>query len=298
MATILEERVAGSPALAAATADLAARLRASTVEVRSEERGGGSGVIWRTDGLIITNHHVAQTDHPTVVLADGRSFPSRVTARDPERDLAALQIEATDLPAAEIGDSAALRVGHLVLAMGHPLGIKGALTMGIVHAVSGGGSGPARWVQADVSLAPGNSGGPLVDVEGRVVGINSMIAGGLALAVPSNAVTRFLGAGAEAAWLGVQTQPVPLGPSLAARVGQESALLVLEVVAQSPAITAGLLPGDILLLAGAEPLTEPGDLLAILREALPGTPLELALLRGGERTTLTAILGRREQAPR
>lgn len=298
MATVLEERASGSPALAAATADLAARLRASTVEVRSEERGGGSGVIWRADGLIITNHHVAQIDHPTVVLADGRSFPSHVTARDPERDLAALQIDAGDLPAAEIGDSAAVRVGQLVLAMGHPLGIKGALTMGIVHAVAGALGGSTRWVQADVSLAPGNSGGPLVDAEGRVVGINSMIVGGLALAVPSNAVARFLGVGAEAAWLGVQTQQVPLGPTLAARLGQQSALLVLEVVTQSPAIAAGLLPGDILLLAGAERLADPGDLIAILRETLPGTPLDLALLRGGEQTTLTAILGRREQASR
>jgi len=136
----------------------------------------------------------------------------------------------------------------------------------------------------------------LVDAEGRVVGINSMIAGGLALAVPSNAVSRFLGLGAEAAWLGVQTQEVPLGPALAARVGQQSALLVLEVVDRSPAIAAGLLPGDLLLLAGAARLADPGDLIALLREALPGTPLEFTLLRGGERTTLTAILGRREQA--
>src|SRR5947209_3979896 len=131
MATLIQEHIALSPGLSAATAELAARLRASTVEVRSQGHGHGSGVIWRADGLIVTNHHVARHDQAEVVLSDGRTFQARVTARDPEHDLAALRVEATDLPAAPIGDSSTLRVGQLVLAMGHPLGITGALTVGI-----------------------------------------------------------------------------------------------------------------------------------------------------------------------
>ena len=169
MAAILQERLAGSPALAADTAALADRLRASTVEVGTRGRGNGSGVIWR-DGLIITNHHVAQTDSPEVVLADGRSFPATVTARDPERDLAALKVSAAGLPVAEIGDSSELRAGQLVLAMGHPLGVKNALTLGIVHAVASGPGGSSRWIRADLTLAPGNSGGPMVNAQGQVIG--------------------------------------------------------------------------------------------------------------------------------
>lgn len=293
MAPVLEERIAGSPALAAATAELATRLRASTVEVQSQGRGHGSGVIWRADGLIVTNHHVVQTDHPEVVLADGRRFDARVTARDPERDLAALQIDATDLPTAPIGDSSALRVGQLVLAMGHPLGIKGAMTMGIVHAVGGASRGPDRWVRADVTLAPGNSGGPLTDALGQVVGINSMIAGGLALAVPSSSVERFL-SGAQPAFLGVQTQVVALPEAFAQAVEQESGLMVLTLVEAGPAARAGLLPGDILIAGGRQSLADADDLVALLRDSTPGTPLPLTVLRAGQRRQVTAILGQRE----
>lgn len=298
MAAILQERIAGSPALAAATAALAVRLRESTVEVQSQERGHGSGVIWRADGLVITNSHVAQTDRPDVILADGRSFPSRVILRDPERDLAALQVQASDLPAAPFGDSSALRAGQLVLAMGHPLGIKGALTMGIIHEVSNGHGGPDRWIRADVSLAPGNSGGPLVDAHGQVIGINSMINGGLALAVPSNAVERFLKGNGQVAFLGVQAQAVALPATLAARAGQESGLLVLALVEGSPAGKAGLLPGDILIAAGREHLHDSDDLQALLRDLDPGTPLPITVLRAGERAELTAILGTRGEEAR
>ena len=297
MAAILQERLAGSPALAADTAALADRLRASTVEVSTRGRGNGSGVIWR-DGLIITNHHVAQTDAPEVVLADGRSFPATVTARDPERDLAALKVSAIGLPVAEIGDSSELRAGHLVLAMGHPLGVKNALTLGILHAVAGGPGGSSRWIRADLTLAPGNSGGPMVNAQGQVIGINSMIAGGLALAVPSNTVERFLNGGAHPAFLGVQTQEVTFSAATASRAGQEGGLLVLSLVDASPAARAGLLPGDILLRAGNQPLSEAGDLLALLRDTLPGTPLPLAVWRADRPTEVVAIVAQREPESR
>lgn len=185
------------PDLMDAFIEIAARLRRATVRVRghgslSGQHGGGSGVIWQPDGLIITNAHVARGPRPSVILADGRTLVATVTARDERHDLAALTVDATGLPAAVIGDSDALRVGALVLAVGNPLGLAGALTTGIVHAALPDGPRGHGWVRADVRLAPGNSGGPLADAAGRVIGINSMIAGGLALAVPSNTVARFL----------------------------------------------------------------------------------------------------------
>ena len=170
-------------------AAVAAALSRSTVQVRTRRFGVGSGVIWHPSGLIITNAHVVRGPRATVELSDGRVLDAVCTRRDLQRDLAALTVSAADLPSVTVGDSDALRVGQLVLAVGNPLGLVGALTTGIIHAM---GPKDASWVQADVRLAPGNSGGPLADVHGRVIGINAVIAGGLALAVPSKAVERFL----------------------------------------------------------------------------------------------------------
>jgi serine protease Do len=177
--------------VAAAAAALAARLAGITVEVRSHGRGSsagapaGAGVVWCGDGLILTNAHVAEGP-VTVVLPDRRVLRARLAARDVEHDLAALVVEATGLSAAEIGDSDALRVGELVLAIGNPHGVVRALSAGLVHAAG------RRFIQADLRLAPGNSGGPLADARGRVVGLNAMIVGGLAVAVPSLAGWRFV----------------------------------------------------------------------------------------------------------
>lgn len=179
-------------------ATVAAALSRSTVQVRTGRAGAGSGVIWQSDGLIITNAHVLSGLEATVELADGRVLDAVCISRDSEWDLAALTVSSADLPAAAIGDSNALRVGELVVAVGNPLGLVAALTTGIIHA-TGAKDSFSRWVQADVRLAPGNSGGPLADAQGRVIGINSVIAGGLALAVPSKAVERFLRLRVEAA---------------------------------------------------------------------------------------------------
>lgn len=170
--------------------ELAERLRAATVQVAA----GGSGVIWGGDGLIVTNAHVAREKEMDVVLADGLRLRAALVARDARRDLAALRVEGVRLSPPEVGNSERLCVGQLVMAVGNPLGINGAVTAGIIHAI-----GPLRvrgqeWIQADVSLAPGNSGGMLADAEGRVIGINTMIFAGLALAVPVNEVGRFLSA--------------------------------------------------------------------------------------------------------
>ncbi len=153
--------------------EVAEQLRRSTVQVLSERRGAGSGVIWTEDGLIVTNAHVARSDRPRVELWDGRELEGEVTARDSRRDLAALRVAASALPAATAGDSGALRPGELVLAVGNPLGFIGALTTGVVHALGPlRGLGRQPWVQAAVRLAPGNSGGPLANALGRVIGLN------------------------------------------------------------------------------------------------------------------------------
>jgi serine protease Do len=186
-----------------ALAGVAERLAQSTVQVRDTRRGGrgptgaGSGVVWRADGVVVTNAHVVRDARRVVVeLTDGRAFDAEVTRVDPRRDLAALHLDALHLPAARVGDPASLRAGQLVVALGHPWGVRNALVAGVVHA-AGGRDG--HWVKADLRLAPGNSGGPLADAWGRVVGVNAMIVRGLAYAVPSDAVERFLRGGAAGA---------------------------------------------------------------------------------------------------
>jgi serine protease Do len=171
---------------------LADRLRAITVPVHGEPAGVGSGVLWSRDGLIVTNAHVVR-GRVNVRLPGGRVVMARLLARDPEHDLAALAIDAHGLAAAEIGDSDRLRVGELVVAVGNPLGLAGAVTAGLIHAIGPRRPAGPSLIQADLRLAPGNSGGPLADARGRVIGINAMIAGGLALAVPESFVARFLG---------------------------------------------------------------------------------------------------------
>ncbi len=191
--------------------EIAERLRRSTVQVslhedgrRNARRGAGSGIVWGSDGLILTNAHVARSDEAQVELWDGRRFPARVLARDARRDLATLRIAATGLEPVMVGDSTVLRPGELVIAVGNPLGFAGALSTGIVH------SSGERWIHADVQLAPGNSGGPLANSLGQVVGINTAIVNGLGAAVPSRVALDFLQHGARPS-LGVVMRPVPLG---------------------------------------------------------------------------------------
>ena len=244
--------------------EVAERLRRSTVHIASGGRGHGSGIILKSgansvpksDSVIVTNAHVAVVGQPSVSLWDGRSFPARIEALDRRRDLALLRIPAADLPASALGDSNRLRPGELVIAIGNPLGFIGALTAGVVHAVGPlPGLGPRKWIQAGVRLAPGNSGGPLADAAGTVVGVNTMVAGRLGLAVPSNEVTRLL-TGRQPQLLGVTLQPVPLSIQGRERLG----LHIVEVLPDSAASRASLLPGDILIGIGGRPLGSLDDL--------------------------------------
>jgi serine protease Do len=266
--------------------EVAERLRRSTVQVqqtRGRAQGGGSGIIWSADGLIITNAHVAHGSHAKVSLWDGTAYDASVLNRDTRRDLASLKIHATGLPAATPGDSSALRVGELVIAIGNPFGFIGALTTGVVHALPG----RQLWVAADVRLAPGNSGGPLADAQGRVIGINTMIAGGLALAVPSNAVGKFL-KGEIGPSLGITLQPVPLP---AGAFG----FLLLKVDPGSAAEVASLMIGDLLVGAAGKPFASVDDLHAAVESS--GELLDLQFRRGDRRATRSTAVRLRARKP-
>src|ERR1700719_1662613 len=224
--------------------EVAETLRRSTVQVSSRGRGFGSGVILSANGLIVTNAHVVRASHAQVKLWDGRTLDAVVTSRDLTRDLAALLASTSRLPAATLADSSKARVGELVLAVGNPLGFVGALSTGIIHAAgSVHGLGFSSWLQADVKLAPGNSGGPLANAQGQVLGINTMVAGGLALAIPSNDVARFLVNGPSHSLLGIEVRPV----RIVLRDENTIGLLVTEVSPGEPASTASLMIGDILV---------------------------------------------------
>jgi serine protease Do len=248
--------------------EIAERLRRSTVQVFPDQRGGGSGVIWTSDGAIMTNAHVARKDAAEVRLWDGRRFPARVTSRDARRDLAVLRVEAGGLDAAAVGDSSALRPGELVMAIGSPLGFAGALSTGVAHSTGGG------WIYANVRLAPGNSGGPLANARGEVIGINTAVINGLGMAVPSNAAAEFLRQGPRPA-LGVTLRP------------EEHGLRILQVEPNGPAAGASLREGD-LLLGSFEELTAALD---SGREVLP-----VRFLRGERVREAYVRLGARAEA--
>jgi serine protease Do len=252
------------------------KIRRYTVLVQPGGRGSGSGVVWDEGGLIVTNAHVARGPRAQVTLWDGRELLAKVEARDPRRDLASLRIAANGLTAAIAADSSGVRPGEVAIAVGNPLGFLGAMTMGVVHAVGPvRGLGERRWVQADVKLAPGNSGGPLADVQGRVMGINTMVAGRVALAIPSNEVSRFLLGDTGGQWLGMTVRPVrlPRAPGFA------FGLVALEIQPGSPAATASLLPGDILLGTEERAFSSTSDLAEALR-VREARVLRLRFLRG------------------
>jgi S1-C subfamily serine protease len=177
-------------------AGVADGVRRSLVQIRNGRRGTGAGTIWHADGLILTNAHVVGRRGVRVVLPDGRTLPARLLARSKRLDLAALSVEAAGLPTIKLGDSRRVRPGHWVLAMGHPWGMIGASTAGVVIDVGVPLEMPRLGrdlIQIDLPLRPGYSGGPLVDVEGRLIGINAMMAGPeVGLAVPVHEVKRFL----------------------------------------------------------------------------------------------------------
>jgi serine protease Do len=281
--------------------EVAERLRRSTVLIHSGLRangrgsGSGSGVIWSDTGLIVTNAHVIRGSHACVQLGDGREFEALVTDRDLSRDLAALRIFAQGLPCVSVADSSRIRAGELALAIGNPMGFVGALSTGVVHGVGPvRGLGPFTWVQANVRLAPGNSGGPLANAAGEVIGVNCMVAGRLALAIPSNTVNAFLHTGASAARLGASVCPTWI-PSAGKKL---FGLVVLEIQEGSPAATASLLPGDILLGAEDRRFADIADLRGLL-EGSGARQVRLEFQRGDYNRVrkVTVLLGTADRPP-
>src|ERR671933_2317038 len=275
--------------VSSAGARMIERAHESVVQVRSRGRGSGAGVIWDKEGLVLTNHHVVaggrRGGKVQVVLQDGRAFDAGVVKRGWSLDLALLHVDGLpgDQPTASVGNSDALRVGELVFAIGHPWGRLGAVTAGIVSGlgVVRGPGGRTRYIQSDVSLAPGNSGGPLLNARGEVVGINTMIFGSLALSIPSNTASAWLaGAKERRPRLGIGILPVELPASLSreGRVG-EVGLIIVAVERGGPANRAGLLVGDVLLGVAGEPTDDVESLLDTLTRA--GDTVRLRVVRGG-----------------
>jgi S1-C subfamily serine protease len=277
-------------ALSDAIADIAAEVSASVVLI-GQGNSHGAGVIWRADGIIVTNRHVLRGERADVVLNDGRKLTGIVAARHPDRDLAVVKVAAEGLPAARIGDSTTVRPGQMAIAIGHPPGLRSAATVGIVVAAGQAATleGPRTgdWLQTDVTLRPGNSGGPLVDALGAIIGINTMVSGQLSLSIPSAAVERFVAGerpGDPRAWLGVNGLLVPL------RQPGYAAGFLLSVIAEgSPADRSGLIVGDIIVAIGGVAVSDAESVPAAVLRMNPGQAVEVAVLRGGEPRHFTVV---------
>jgi len=261
--------------------------------------GGGSAFVLAGDGFLVTSAHVVEGSSSGGVASfvDGRELPFAVVGSDALSDLALLRAEARDLVPAPLGDAATLRVGQLVVAIGNPNGFAGSVTAGVVSALGRSlpvRSGSARRVvdnviQTDAALNPGNSGGALVDGRGRVVGVNTAVAGiGLGLAVPIDEHTRRIIAALMAdgrvrrAYLGIGGGERPLPPRIVARLGRDRGIEVAEIVDGSPAHEAGLLPEDLLVEAAGRELRSVGDLQRLMTEKMIGRAIELVVVRGGQ----------------
>ncbi len=268
-------------------------------------RGGGSGVILRPDGYILTNNHVVrEASRIDVRLKNGKSFPATLVGADSATDLAMLKIDARDLPQAEFASSDKARVGQFVMAIGSPFGLDYSVTTGVLSAKGRGGIGANEiedYLQTDASINPGNSGGPLVDLQGRVLGINTMIIGrgsGIGFAIPSEIAQRVArqlieNGTVKRAWLGVAFQEIT--PELAAHFGGsfDGGALINAVVPQGPADKAGLQAGDVITAIGGQKIREGHDLLrTILRHGV-GEPLSLEVHRSDKKKKVTLVTGER-----
>jgi serine protease Do len=270
--------------------------------------GGGSAVVITPDGFLVTSAHVVEgSSSGSASFVDGREMRFAVVGADPLSDIAVLRADAIDLVPARLGDASELQVGQLVVAIGNPHGYAGSVTAGVVSALGrslpvGRRGGPRRMVenvvQTDAALNPGNSGGALVEGSGRVVGINTAVAGvGLGLAVPINDATRRIVATLMAegrvrrAWLGVAVGPRPLPPRVAGRLGRGSAVEVIEVVEDSPADLAGLRPEDLLVELDGIRLAGADDLQRMMTVERIGASVKATVVRAGELRAITLTPG-------
>ena len=286
--------------LSNALAGAVERAAGSVFAVHGRRRLPSTGVQWRA-GLIVTASHTVEPDREVTLTApDGRTLSARVAGRDPGLDIAVLRAEVEGVPVADIGDDGDLRIGHLVLA----LGAGPRASAGIVSALDiRGGRHPVAGeiLAVDLTLYPGFSGGPLVDVLGRVIGITtSGVSRHLQCAVRAATVTRLAehvvrGGKIPRAYLGVGTQPVVLPEHLRERLSlaQRTAVIVVNVTPDSPAAAAGLVIGDVIVSIAGHAIAEPGDLLAVLQPDRVGKTVTTSILRGGEPRELQVTVGER-----
>ncbi len=272
----------------------------SVVRVGARAHFGASGIVWSADGIIVTADHVIEReDRIEVGLPDGRTVGARLVGRDSSTDLAVLRAEASGLKPARIGGIENLRVGHIVVAVARP-GRELQATLGIVSAVGGPwrtlpGGQLDNYLQTDVAMYPGFSGGALVAADGAVVGLNtSALARGVSVAVPGNTLGRVVEAllahgRVRRAYLGIASQPVRLPDAVRERVGRAMGLIVVSVETGSPADRAGLTVGDVIIAVGDQPVSLPDELLAQLTPDRIGRPLTLRVLRGGQPAEITVI---------
>lgn len=273
-------------------------------------RGGGSGIILRSDGYVLTNNHVvAEASRIDVRLQNGKSYPAKLVGSDSATDLAMLKIDARGLPQAAFASSEKARVGQFVIAIGSPFGLDYSVTTGVLSAKGRGGIGANEiedYLQTDASINPGNSGGPLVDLQGRVLGVNTMIIGrgsGIGFAIPSEIAQRvarqLIESGAvKRAWLGVSFQEIT--PELAVHLGGsfEGGALINGVVPNGPADKAGVQAGDVITAIGDTKIRAGHDLLrTILRHGV-GERLSLEVRRAEKTKQMTLVTGERPNEER
>ena len=272
-----------------------------------ELRGAGSGVIITPDGYILTNSHVVHSAGKIEArLQDGTTLPAEVVGDDPYSDLAVIRVREGLLPAAELGDSSRLRVGQLVVAVGNPLGFQATVTAGVISALgrtlrAESGRLIDNVIQTDAALNPGNSGGPLADSRGAVIGINTAVIAGfqaISFAIPVNTASwvasQLIREGrVHRAYLGVGAQTVTLDRRVAVfhRLEAPTAVRVTEVHADTAAARADVRVGDLIIRAGERPVVTLDDLLLALGNHAPGTPMALQVLRGEESIAITAYPG-------
>jgi serine protease Do len=266
----------------------------------------GSGFIIDANGTIVTNNHVVKDARSvSVTLSDGTTLPAHIVGRDPRTDLAVLKVDAKKpLPYIQLGDSAKVRVGEWVVAMGNPFGLGGTVTAGIVSAKGRDiGEGPYdQFIQIDAPINQGNSGGPLFTQDGKVVGVNSAILSptggsiGIGFAIPSN-VVKTVAAQLEASghvtrgYLGLASQPVSAQMAKALNLSDDSGALVASVVSDGPAAKAGVQPGDVIQSVNGEKVATPRDLAVDVAAVKPGDTAKLDILRNGETQTVSVPVG-------
>ncbi len=307
-----EEEALDAYSLAVTT--VAERLSPSVANLRVSRRvrggrildGGGSGVVITPDGFTLTSAHVVARTAGSgrASFVDGRELEFEVVGSDPLSDLAVLRVDARDLVPAELGDAERLRVGQLVVAIGNPHGFTGSVTAGVVSAL--GRSLPTRSganvrvvdnvIQTDAALNPGNSGGALADGRGRVVGINTAVAGvGLGLAVPINAATRRIVGALMAdgrfrrAYLGIAGGPRPLPPRLARELGRKSGVEIAQVVEGGPADQAGMLSEDLIVELEGTPIESMDDLQRVVVSEVIGRAVRAKVVRAGRERELELV---------